>query len=199
LKEHYTREEIDSLVQWYSYIIDCTPFSSFTFPSIDVGEQLVFLRLPEAAFPGLLSGDTTNYRVKEIVKSFAKLGWELPKWNLEKGIYVGKIRLDGFYSHQILNTYFPYCQSWMEFAYTKENPRDRQVYPQTMAKRYQRQNSINLSRVNACLMKAALTIPFGSVSLLIYSDGEVEVENQQHTNEELLKENPNMIHEIGWD
>jgi antitoxin component YwqK of YwqJK toxin-antitoxin module len=66
LKEHYTPEEIDSLVQWYSYIIDCTPFSSFTFPSIDVGEQLLFLRLPEAAFPGLLSGDTTNYRVKSI-------------------------------------------------------------------------------------------------------------------------------------
>ena len=48
-------------------------------------------------------------------------------------------------------------------------------------------------------MKAALTISFGSVSLLIYSDGEVEVENQLYTNEELLKENPNMIHEIGWD
>jgi antitoxin component YwqK of YwqJK toxin-antitoxin module len=199
LKEHYTREEIDSLVQWYSYIIDCTPFSSFTFPSIDVGEQLVFLRLPEAAFPGLLSGDTTNYRVKEIVTSFTKLGWDLPKWHLENGIYVAKIHLEGLYSPQILNTYFPYCQSWMEFAYTKENPRDRQVYPQTMAKRYQRQNSINLSRVNACLMKAALTISFGSVSLLIYSDGEVEVENQQYTNEELLKENPTMIHEIGWD
>ncbi len=197
LKEHHTQEEIDSLVQWYSYIIDCTPFASFTFPSIDVGEQLLFLRLPEAAFPGLLSGDTTNYRVKEIVKSFAKLGWELPKWNLENGIYVGKIRLDGLYSHQIFNNYFPFCQSWMEFAYTKENPRDRQV--DYGMKRYQRQNSINLSRVNACLMKAALTISFGSVSLLIYSDGEVEVENQQYTNEELLKENPNMIHEIGWD
>ena len=85
----------------------------------------------------------------------------------------------------------------MEFAYTKENPRDRQV--DYGMKRYQRQNSINLSRVNACLMKAALTISFGSVSLLIYSDGEVEVENQLYTNEELLKENPNMIHEIGWD
>jgi hypothetical protein len=197
LKEHYTPEEIDSLVQWYSYIIDCTPFSSFTFPSIDVGEQLLFLRLPEAAFPGLLSGDTTNYRVKEIVTSFAKLGWDLPKWHLENGIYVGKIHLEGLYSPQILNTYFPFCQSWMEFAYTKENPRNRQV--EYGMKRYQRQNSINLSRVNACLMKAALTISFGSVSLLIYSDGEVEVENQQYTNEELLKENPNMIHEIGWD
>jgi antitoxin component YwqK of YwqJK toxin-antitoxin module len=197
LKEHYTPEEIDSLVQWYSYIIDCTPFSSFTFPSIDVGEQLLFLRLPEAAFPGLLSGDTTNYRVKEIVTSFAKLGWDLPKWHLENGIYVGKIHLEGLYSPQILNTYFSFCQSWMEFAYTKENPRDRQV--DYGMKRYQRQNSINLSRVNACLMKAALTISFGSVSLLIYSDGEVEVENQLYTNEELLKENPNMIHEIGWD
>jgi hypothetical protein len=85
----------------------------------------------------------------------------------------------------------------MEFAYTKENPRDRQV--EDGMKRYQRQNSIHLSRVNSCLMKAALSIPFGSVSLLIYSDGEVEIENQLHTNEELLKENPNMIHEIGWD
>ena len=197
MKEHCSSEEIDSLAQWYSYIVDCSPFSSFPFPSSDVGEQLLFLRLPEAAFPGLLQGDTMNYRVKEIVKSFSSLGWELPKWNMENGIYLGKIRLKGLYSHQILDTYFPFCQSWMEFAYTKENPREQQL--DFDWRQNNSQNRIHISKLNACLMRAELVIPFGSVSLLIYSDGEVEVENQQFTKDELLKENLNLIHEIGWD
>ena len=196
-KEHYSRAEIDSLAQWYTYVMDCHPFSSFTFQSTDVGEQLLFLRFPEGAFPGLLQGDTTNYRVKEIVKSFAKLAWKMPVWNLENGSYVAKIHLEGLYSPQILNTYFPNCQSWMEFAYTKGNPMEQQI--DYGWKQVRRQNRIHISRMNAFLMRAELVIPFGSISLLLYSDGEVEVENQQFTNEELLKDNSNIIHEIGWD
>ncbi|MDP4637562.1 MAG: hypothetical protein NWS43_06895 [Crocinitomicaceae bacterium] len=195
--EHYTQDQIDSLAQWYSYAIDCNPVSHFTFTSTDVGEQQLTLRLPEAVFPGLIQGDTNNYRVKEIIQAFAKLNWILPKWKLENGIYEAVVTLDGLYSHQLLSKYFPNCQSWMELSFTKGSPRNQEI--DFDFKRINRRNTLNISRVNACLYRASMVIPFGSVSLLIYSDGEVEIENQLYTNEELLKENPNMIHEIGWD
>ena len=195
--EHYTQAQIDSLAQWYSYVIDCNPVSNFAFTSTDVGEQQLTLRLPEGAFPGLIQGDTNNYRVKEIIQAFAKLNWILPKWKLENGIYVAVVTLDGLYSHQLLSKYFPNCQSWMELSFTKGSPRNQEI--DFDFKRINRRNTLNISRVNACLYRASMVIPFGSVSLLIYSDGEVEIENQLYTNEELLKENPNMIHEIGWD
>lgn len=195
--EHYTKAQIDSLAQWYSYVIDCNPVSHFAFTSTDVGEQQLTLRLPEGAFPGLIQGDTNYYRVKEIIQAFAKLNWILPKWKLENGIYEAVVTLDGLYSHQLLSTYFPNCQSWMEFSFTKGSPRNQEI--DFDFKRINRRNTLNISRVNACLYRASMVIPFGSVSLLIYSDGEVEIENQLYTNEELLKENPNVIHEIGWD
>ena len=195
--EHYTQAQIDSLAQWYSYLIDCNPVSNFAFTSTDVGEQQLTLRLPEGAFPGLIQGDTNNYRVKEIIQAFEKLNWSLPKWKLENGIYVAVVTLDGLYSHQLLSKYFPNCQSWMELTFTKGSPHDREI--DYDFKRINRRNTLSISRVNACIYRASMVIPFGSVSLLIYSDGEVEIENQLYTNEELLKENPNMIHEIGWD
>jgi antitoxin component YwqK of YwqJK toxin-antitoxin module len=195
--DHFTKTQIDSLAQWYAYVVDCNPVSHFAFTSTDVGEQQLTLRLPEGAFPGLIQGDTNNYRVKEIIQAFAKLNWTLPKWKLEKGNYEAVVTLDGLYSHQLLSKYFPNCQSWMELSYTKGSPRNQEI--DYDFKRINRRNTLNISRVNACLFRASMAIPFGSVSLLIYSDGEVEIENQQHTNEELFKENPNMIHEIGWD
>jgi hypothetical protein len=85
----------------------------------------------------------------------------------------------------------------MELTFTKGSPHDREI--DYDFKRINRRNTLSISRVNACIYRASMVIPFGSVSLLIYSDGEVEIENQLYTNEELLKENPNMIHEIGWD
>ena len=53
-KEHYSSEKIDSLAQWYLYIMDCAPLSSFAFPSMDVGEQFVTVRFPVGALPRLM-------------------------------------------------------------------------------------------------------------------------------------------------
>ena len=196
-KEHYTREHIDSLAQWYSYIMDCTPFTSFDFQSLDVGEQFVTVRFSMGAFPRLMEGDTTNPRNKEFYQSLQKLNWNRPTLEIVNGEYVGKIMLDGLYSYAIFASYFPNLQSWMEFGYTKESPREREV-DFGWKQRY-RPNSINIVRENAYLMRASMTIPAGNIPLLIYADGEVEVENQLFTNDELLKDNNHMIHEIGWD
>jgi hypothetical protein len=48
-------------------------------------------------------------------------------------------------------------------------------------------------------MRVSMTIPAGNIPLLIYADGEVEVENQLFSTDDLLKDNNHMIHEIGWD
>jgi len=196
-KEHYSSEKIDSLAQWYSYIKDCTPFTSFDFQSLDVGQQFVKVRFPVGAFPRLMEGDTTNPRNKEFFESLKKLQWSRPTLEIVNGEYVGKIMLDGLYSYALFNSYFPNLQSWMEFGYTKENPREREV-DFGWKQRY-RPNSINIIRENDCLMRASMTIPAGNIPLLIYADGEVEVENQLFTNDDLLKDNNHMIHEIGWD
>jgi antitoxin component YwqK of YwqJK toxin-antitoxin module len=196
-KEHYTREHIDSLAQWYSYIMDCTPFTSFDFQSLDVGEQFVTVRFSMGAFPRLMEGDTTNPRNKEFYQSLQKLNWNRPTLEIVNGEYVGKIMLDGLYSYAIFASYFPNLQSWMEFGYTKESPREREV-DFGWKQRY-RPNSINIVRENAYLMRATMSIPAGNIPLLIYADGEVEVENQLFTNDDLLKDNNQMIHEIGWD
>ncbi len=195
--EHYSREQIDSLAQWYSYIMDCTPFNSFDFQSLDVGQQFVKVHFPVAAFPRLMEGDTTNPRNKEFFESLKKLGWSRPYLEIVNGEYVGKILLDGLYSYAVLSSYFPNIQSWMEFGYTNENPGNREV--DFGWKRTNRPNAISISYKNACLMRASMTIPAGNIPLLIYADGEVEVENQLFTNDDLLKENNPWIHEIGWD
>jgi len=196
-KEHYSNEKIDSLAQWYLYIIDCAPFSSFTFPSTDVGQQFVRVHFPVGAFPRLMEGDTTNPRNKEFYESLRKLNWNRPTLEIVNGEYVGKIILDGLYSYALFASYFPNLQSWMEFGYTKESPREREV--DFGWKRMNRPNAISISYENACLMRASMTIPAGNIPLLIYADGEVEVENQLFTNDDLLKDNKQMIHEIGWD
>lgn len=196
-KEHYSNEKIDSLAQWYSYIIDCAPFSSFAFPSMDVGEQFVTVRFPAGAFPRLMEGDTTNPRNKEFYQSLQKLNWNRPTLEIVNGEYVGKIMLDGLYSYALFSTYFPNLQSWMEFGYTKGSPREREV--DFGWKRTNRPNAITISYENACLMRASMTIPAGNIPLLIYIDGEVEVENQLFSTDDLLKDNNHMIHEIGWD
>lgn len=196
-KEHYSKEQIDSLAQWYSYIMDCTPFNSFDFQSLDVGQQFVKVHFPMGAFPGLMEGDTINPRNKEFYQSLQKLNWNRPTLEIVNGEYVGKIMLDGLYSYALFNNYFPNIQSWMEFGYTNENPRNREV--DFGWKRTNRPNAISISYENACLMRASMTIPAGNIPLLIYADGEVEVENQLFTNDDLLKDNNHMIHEIGWD
>ena len=196
-KEHYSSEKIDSLAQWYSYIIDCAPFSSFTFPSMDVGEQFVRIHFPIGAFPRLMEGDTTNPRNKEFYQALQKLHWNCPKMDIVNGEYVGKIILDGLYSYALFSTYFPNLQSWMEFGYTKESPREREV--DFGWKRTNRPNAISIFNENACLLRASMTIPAGNIPLLIYADGEVEVENQLFSSDELLIDNNQMRHEIGWD
>jgi antitoxin component YwqK of YwqJK toxin-antitoxin module len=196
-KEHYFSEKIDSLAQWYSYIMDCTPINSFDFQSLDVGQQFVKVHFPVGAFPGLMAGDTTNPRNKEFYQSLQKLNWNRPTLEIVNGEYVGKIMLEGLYSYSVLSSYFPNIQSWMEFGYTNENPRNREV--DFGWKRTNRPNAISISYENACLMRASMTIPAGNIPLLIYADGEVEVENQLFTNDDLLKDNNHMIHEIGWD
>ena len=196
-KEHYSKEQIDSLAQWYSYIMDCTPINSFDFQSLDVGQQFVKVHFPVGAFPGLMAGDTTNPRNKEFYQSLQKLNWKRPTLEVVNGEYVGKIMLEGLYSYAVLSSYFPNIQSWMEFGYTNENPRNREV--DFGWKRTNRPNAISISYKNACLMRASMTIPAGNIPLLIYADGEVEVENQLFTNDDLLKDNNHMIHEIGWD
>jgi hypothetical protein len=196
-KEHYSSEKIDSLAQWYSYIMDCTPFNSFDFQSLDVGQQFVKVHFPVGAFPGLMAGDTTNPRNKEFYQSLQKLNWNRPTLEIVNGEYVGKIMLEGLYSYAVLSSYFPNIQSWMEFGYTKDNPRNREV--DFGWKRTNRPNAISISYENACLMRASMTIPAGNIPLLIYADGEVEVENQLYSSVDLLKDNNHMIHEIGWD
>jgi len=195
--EHYSKEKIDSLAQWYAYIMDCTPFNSFDFQSLDVGQQFVKVHFPVAAFPRLMEGDTTNPRNKEFFESLKKLGWSRPYLEIVNGEYVGKILLDGLYSYAIFSSYFPNLQSWMEFGYTKDNPRNRDI--DFGWKRTNRPNVISISYENACLMRASMTIPAGNIPLLIYADGEVEVENQLFSTEDLLKDNNQMIPEIGWD
>lgn len=196
-KEHYSSEKIDSLAQWYSYIIDCAPFSSFAFPSMDVGEQFMTIHFPVGAFPRLMEGDTTNPRNKEFYHSLQKLNWNRPTLEIVNGEYVGNIMLDGLYSYAIFVTYFPNLQSWMEFGFTKESPRDQEV--DFGWKRTNRPNAISITRENSCLMRVSMTIPAGNIPLLIYADGEVEVENQAYSSDDLLKDNNQMIHEIGWD
>jgi hypothetical protein len=105
--------------------------------------------------------------------------------------------LEGLYSYSVLSSYFPNIQSWMEFGYTNENPRNREV--DFGWKRTNRPNAISISYENACLMRASMTIPAGNIPLLIYADGEVEVGNQLYSSVDLLKDNNHMIHEIGWD
>ncbi|MFZ9611853.1 MAG: hypothetical protein ACO29Q_01105 [Crocinitomicaceae bacterium] len=196
-QEHYSSEKIDSLAQWYSYIMDCNPFANFDFQSLDVGQQFVKVHFPVAAFTRLPEGDTTNPRNKEFFESLKKLGWSRPSLEIVNGEYVGKIMLEGLYSYAVLSSYFPNLQFWMEFGYSKGNPRQQEI--DFDWKRTNRPNTISISNENACLVRSSMTIPAGNIPLLIYPDGEVEVENQVYSSEDLLKDNNQYMHEIGWD
>ena len=199
-KDYYTPTEIDSLVERLMWLKKSWN-TSVDFPLVDEQNEHPFahieFHIPAVYYPYFYNGDTTSPFVRDFIKTFDSLNWELPA-KMEKGDneYIFTHQDTNFYTYSFYQKHF-YKLLMPGYARLPHMFQKRVEIDYGVKKRTHRAPSLSIARFNSCVFMANFTYSGRSYPIYIYDDGTMEFVNRSVKWED-IKSTPE-IPEIGWD
>ena len=199
-KDYYTPTEIDSLVERLMWLKKSWN-TSVDFPLEEEQNEHPFahieFHIPAVYYPYFYNGDTTSPFVRDFIKTFDSLNWELPA-KMEKGDneYIFTHQDTNFYTYSFYQKHF-YKLLMPGYARLPHMFQKRVEIDYGVKKRTHRAPSLSIARFNSCVFMANFTYSGRSYPIYIYDDGTMEFVNRSVKWED-IKSTPE-IPEIGWD
>ena len=199
-KDYYTPAEIDSLAERILWLKKSWN-TSIDFPLEEEQNEHPFahieFHIPAVYYPYFYNGDTTSPFVRDFIKTFDSLNWELPA-KMEKGDneYIFTHQDTNFYTYSFYQKHF-YKLLMPGYARLPHMFQKRVEIDYGVKKRTHRAPSLSIARLNSCVFMANFTYSGRSYPIYIYDDGTMEFVNRSVKWED-IKSTPE-IPEIGWD
>ena len=187
----------DSIAYWIGLAQKALEKEDQTFELDQVETTALRFEMPQVYYIGLEKRDTSNARVKSLLRIMDSLNWKFDQLKLENGIYQGEIKLKDYITYYLIQKYLGEHASFF-YQKLEGNQRYRGIeidYPQ------RNDTTISIIEMKDCYARISLTENGQNAQLIVYSDGELEFENRYYTWKEwnTLVENapryPKMFHD----
>ena len=186
----------DSIAYWIGLAQKALEKEGQTFELDQIETTALRFEMPQVYYIGLEKRDTSNARVKSLLRIMDSLNWKLDVF-VENGLYQGKIKLKDYFTYYLIQKYLGEHASFF-YQKLEGNQRYRGIeidYPQ------RNDTTISIIEMKDCYARISLTENGQNAQLIVYSDGELEFENRYYTWKEwnTLVENapryPKMFHD----
>lgn len=187
----------DSIAYWIGIAQKALEKEDQTFELDQVETTALRFEMPQVYYIGLEKRDTSNARVKSLLRIMDSLNWKFDQLKLENGIYQGEIKLKDYITYYLIQKYLGEHASFF-YQKLEGNQRYRGIeidYPQ------RNDTTISIIEMKDCYARISLTENGQNAQLIVYSDGDLEFENRYYTWKEwnTLVENapryPKMFHD----
>ena len=186
----------DSIAYWIGLAQRALEKEGQTFELDQVETTALRFEMPQVYYIGLEKRDTSNARVKSLLRIMDSLNWKLDVF-VENGLYQGKIKLKDYFTYYLIQKYLGEHASFFHQELDGNQKNRRAEYG------FQPRNDTTLSIIEMkdCYARISLTENGQNAQLIVYSDGELEFENRYYTWKEwnTLVENaprhPKMYHD----
>jgi antitoxin component YwqK of YwqJK toxin-antitoxin module len=186
----------DSIAYWIGLAQRALEKEGQTFELDQVETTALRFEMPQVYYIGLEKRDTSNARVKSLLRIMDSLNWKLDVF-VENGLYQGKIKLKDYFTYYLIQKYLGEHASFFHQELEGNQKNRRAEYG------FQPRNDTTLSIIEMkdCYARISLTENGQNAQLIVYSDGELEFENRYYTWKEwnTLVENaprhPKMYHD----
>ena len=187
----------DSIAYWIGLAQRALEKEGQTFELDQVETTALRFEMPQVYYIGLEKRDTSNARVKSLLRIMDSLNWKFDQLKLENGIYQGEIKLKDYFTYYLIQKYLGEHASFFHQE-LEGNQRYRGIeidYPQ------RNKPSLSTTEMKDCYARISLTENGQNAQLIVYSDGELEFENRYYSWKEwnTLVENapryPKMYHD----
>jgi antitoxin component YwqK of YwqJK toxin-antitoxin module len=199
-KDFYTQAEIDSLAERIIWLKEAWK-TSIDFPLKEQENEHPFahieFHIPAVYYPYFYNGDTTSPFVRDFIKTFDSLNWELPA-RMEKGVneYIFIHQDTNFYTYSFYQKHF-YKLLMPGYARLPHMYQPRAEVTFDVKNRIHRDPSLTITRFNSCVFIANFYYPGRYYPIYMYDDGTIEFANRSYKWEDIKPSYE--IPEIGWD
>lgn len=167
----------DSIAYWVGIAHKALEKEGQTFELEKVETPALIFQLPQVYYIGLEKRDTSNARVKSLLRIMDSLNWKLDELKLENGLYQGKIKLKDYITYYLIQLFLGEHSS---FFYQKLEGKQR--YRGIEIDYYDRNEpSLSIVEMKECYARVSYSENGQNAQLIIYSDGELEFENRYYT------------------
>lgn len=187
----------DSIAYWIGLAQRALEKEGQTFELDQVETTALRFEMPQVYYIGLEKRDTSNARVKSLLRIMDSLNWKFDQLKLENGIYQGEIKLKDYITYYLIQKYLGEHASFFHQELEGNQKNRRAEYG------FHPRNDTTLSIIEMkdCYARISLSENGQNAQLIVYSDGELEFENRYYTWKEwnTLVENtpryPKMYHD----
>jgi antitoxin component YwqK of YwqJK toxin-antitoxin module len=187
----------DSIAYWIGMAQKALEKEGQTFELDQVETTALRFEMPQVYYIGLEKRDTSNARVKSLLRIMDSLNWKFDQLKLENGIYQGEIKLKDYITYYLIQKYLGEHASFF-YQKLEGNQRYRGI---EIDYHHRNEPSLSIIEMKECYARISLTENGQNAQLIVYSDGELEFENRYYTWKEwnTLVENapryPKMYHD----
>jgi hypothetical protein len=133
--------------------------------------------MPQVYYIGLEKRDTSNARVKSILRIMDSLNWKFDRLKLENGIYQGEIKLKDYFTYYLIQKYLGEHASFF-YQKLEGNQKNRGI---GIDYYHRNEPSLSIVEMKECYARVSYSENGQNAQLIIYSDGELEFENRYYT------------------
>ena len=187
----------DSIAYWIGLAQKALEKEGQTFELDQVVTTALRFEMPQVYYIGLEKRDTSNARVKSLLRIMDSLNWKFDQLKLENGIYQGEIKLKDYITYYLIQKNLGEHASFF-YQKLEGNQRYRGI---EIDYHHRNEPSLSIIEMKECYARISLTENGQNAQLIVYSDGELEFENRYYTWKEwnTLVENaprhPKMYHD----
>ncbi len=187
----------DSIAYWIGLAQKALDKEGQTFELDQVETTALRFEMPQVYYIGLEKRDTSNARVKSLLRIMDSLNWKFDPLKLENGIYQGEIKLKDYITYYLIQKNLGEHASFF-YQKLEGNQRYRGI---EIDYHHRNEPSLSVIEMKDCYARISLTENGQNAQLIVYSDGEIEFENRYYTWKEwnTLVENaprhPKMFHD----
>ncbi len=166
----------DSIAYWIGMAHKALEKERQTFELDQVETTALRFEMPQVYYIGLEKRDTSNARVKSLLRIMDSLNWKLDVF-VENGLYQGKIKLKDYFTYYLIQKYLGEHASFFHQELEGNQKNRRAEYG------FQPRNDTTLSIVEMkeCYARVSYSKNGQNAQLIVYSDGELEFENRYYT------------------
>jgi antitoxin component YwqK of YwqJK toxin-antitoxin module len=186
----------DSIAYWIGLAQKALEKEGQTFELDQIETTALRFEMPQVYYIGLEKRDTSNARVKSLLRIMDSLNWKLDVF-VENGLYQGKIKLKDYFTYYLIQKYLGEHASFFHQELEGNQKNRRAEYGFNP----RNDTTLTIIEMKECYARISLTENGQNAQLIVYSDGELEFENRYYTWKEwnTLVENaprhPKMYHD----
>lgn len=166
----------DSIAYWIGMAQKALEKEGQTFELDQVETTALRFEMPQVYYIGLEKRDTSNARIKSLLRIMDSLNWKLDLF-VENGLYQGEIKLKDYFTYYLIQKYLGEHASFFH----QELEGNQRYQGVEYGFHHRNDTTLTIIEMKECYARISLTENGQNAQLIVYSDGELEFENRHYT------------------